>query len=77
MADPSCGIFPDILAEIDVEKRFNRGKDREDAEKEEVKQRTLLLTQELPRYGYSYVLVKASELSLQPRLSDFKTNPSI
>jgi hypothetical protein len=64
--------FPDILAQIGDENRLIEVKTDEDAEKEEVKQRTLLMARELPRFGYSYVLMKASELSLQPRLSNFK-----
>jgi hypothetical protein len=63
--------FPDILAEIGDEKHLIEVKTDEDAEKEEVKQRTLLMTRELPKYGYSYVLMKASELAIQPRLSNF------
>lgn len=64
--------FPDILAEIGDEKRLIEVKTDEDAEKEEVQQRTLLMTRELPKFGYSYVLMKASELALQPRLSNIK-----
>lgn len=61
---------PDILVRFRCGKEFWEVKPAEDAMRQEVADRTNLLTRLLPANGYKYQVVLAEELSRQPRLEN-------
>jgi hypothetical protein len=59
--------YPDILVEKNGRKELWEVKNEAQAEEPEVVTRTTLLIQGLPRWGYTYRVVLAKDLALQPR----------
>lgn len=64
--------YPDALVVTKLSKELWEIKERSDAESPEVAKRTALLTQVLPQHGYSYRVVLAEQLSIEPLLSNVK-----
>ena len=62
--------YPDILVEQNGRKELWEVKNEAQAEEPEVVSRTKLLTKELPRWGYTYLVVLAQDLAMQPRLAN-------
>jgi hypothetical protein len=62
--------YPDILVEQNGRKELWEVKDEARAEEPEVVSRTKLLTEELPLWGYTYMVVLAKDLAMQPRLAN-------
>jgi hypothetical protein len=59
--------YPDILVERNGRKELWEVKSESQAEEPEVVTRTALLIQGLPFWGYTYLVVLAKDLSMQPR----------
>jgi hypothetical protein len=59
--------YPDILVEKNGRKELWEVKPESQAEKPEVVTRTTLLSQGLPCWGYTYKVVLARDLAMQPR----------
>ena len=62
--------YPDILVEQNDRKELWEVKDEARAEELEVVGRTKLLAEELPGWGYTYLVVLAKDLAMQPRLAN-------
>lgn len=58
--------YPDILVEMEGRKELWEVKPKSHAIEPDVVERSTLLTQELPLWGYAYRIVLAEELALQP-----------
>lgn len=61
---------PDILVELGTQKELWEVKTAEDASSPEIVERTTVLTRELPAWGYTYRLILAHDLAMQPRLTN-------
>jgi TnsA endonuclease-like protein len=59
--------FPDILVERKDQKELWEVKRESQAEKPDVTRRSKLLEQSLPHWGYTYKVVMARDLAMQPR----------
>jgi hypothetical protein len=59
--------YPDILVEKTGRKELWEVKPESEVEKPEVVTRTALLIKELPLWGYTYLVVLAKDLAMQPR----------
>ncbi|MGD0156637.1 MAG: TnsA endonuclease N-terminal domain-containing protein [Terracidiphilus sp.] len=62
--------YPDILVEKDGQRELWEVKPESEAEEPEVVTRTTLLVQGLPFWGYTYRVVLANHLAMQPRQSN-------
>jgi hypothetical protein len=60
--------YPDILVEKKCAKELWEVKQEPEAEEQEIATRTSLLAQQLPLWGYTYRVVLAKDLVMQPRL---------
>jgi hypothetical protein len=62
--------YPDILVERNGRKELWEVKSEARAKELEIATRTKLLTEELPLWGYTYQVVLAKDLAMQPRLAN-------
>jgi hypothetical protein len=62
--------YPDILVQRNGRKELWEVKSETRAEELEITTRTKLLIEELPRWGYAYLVVLAKDLAMQPRLAN-------
>ena len=62
--------YPDILVEKNGRKELWEVKSETRAQELEVVSRTKLLTEELPQWGYTYLVVLAKDLAMQPQLAN-------
>ena len=62
--------YPDILVETKGRKELWEVKSEARAKELEIATRTKLLIEELPRWGYTYLVVLAKDLAIEPRLAN-------
>jgi hypothetical protein len=62
--------YPDILVERKGRKELWEVKSEARAKELEIATRTKLLIEELPRWGYTYLVVLAKDLAIEPRLAN-------
>jgi hypothetical protein len=65
--------FPDVLVQVRGGREMWEVKTRSEAVRQEISDRTLLLTEHLPHWGYIYRVVLADDLANQPRLANATT----